>query len=189
VEFCDQVKEKNELFIECEKLRGSFAKAVDKEDENVLHYIEKGIKERGYLTPPDLCYIFCWKYPASTLPRGKAVSNAFKCIRKKGLEGIIAITREAIELSKKDDIERSIEKLMELYGVSTRVASAILTFCDPDRFGVMDKNAWRALYREEKEEFEPKDYTRYLKDIRELAKKCGLTPRKVDLALWYIGGT
>lgn len=113
--------------------------------------------------------------------------NAFKCIEREDVEGIRNVTREAIELSGKDNVEESIKKLTELYGVGTRVASAILTFYDPERFGALDVNAWKALYSEERRVFEPKDYVRYLKDIRELARRCGLTPRKVDLALYSIG--
>ena len=82
--------------------------------------------------------------------------------------------------------EKSVRKLTELYGVKTRVASAILTFYNPEKFGVVDVKAWKALYNEAKEDFEPEDYVKYLKDIRELAKKCYVTPRNVDLALWYM---
>jgi len=164
--------------LSCELLREAFRKAVREygEDEDVLHYVGKGIKERSCLTPQDLFYIICWKAPSDEVSRGKATNNAFECIRRIGAKGIENVTKEAIKLAERDEIEKSIEKLTELHGVKTRVASAILTFYNPEKFGVMDKRAWKALYNEEKEDFEPKDYVKYLKDIRELAKKCRSSP-------------
>ena len=177
--------------MECEKLKEFLRKAVEKygKDENVLHHVGKGIRGRGYLIPQDLLYITCWKAPRNVGSRGKAANTAFECIRRMGVEGIENVTKQAIQLAAKGKIEESIKKFSELHGVRTRVASAILTFYNPEKFGVMDKKAWKTLYNEEKEDFEPEDYTRYLKDITELAKKCGLTPRQVDQALWHISGT
>lgn len=173
----------------CEGLTEAFKKAIEEygEDENVLHYISKGIKERGYLTPMDLFYIACWKAPSNDRSRGRLANLAFECIRSRGVEGIKTVTKEAIELSEREEIEKSIVKLTELQGVGTRVASAILTFYDPKKFGAVDWKAWKTLYDETKKDFEPKDYVKYLKDIRELAQKCNITPRNVDLALWYLG--
>ena len=110
-------------------------------------------------------------------------------MKEHGFDGIKKMTKEAIELPKADKAKESVEKLNELHGADVRVASAILTAYDPSRFAVIDWKAWKALYdREKKEEFAPEDYVKYLQDVRKLAEECGMTPRKVDLALWKIGG-
>lgn len=159
-----------------------------KEDEEFsFSYVGKGIRERGYLTPLDLLYIICWKAPSNYEACGKAVYNAFECIRKSGIEGIKAVTTEAIRLARENQIQKSVEKLSQLHGVKTRVASAILAFYDPEKFGVVDVLAWKALYKQSKNDFEPQDYVKYLEDIRKIAGECNMTPRNVDLALWQIG--
>lgn len=171
----------------CEVITAFSKKAIEKygEDENVLHYVGQGIRRRGHLTPMDLFYIIVWKAPRETRRQGVAASHAFECIRKRGVWGIAELTWEALLLADNGEIEKSIEILSGLDGVKTRVASSILTFYRPDKFGMVDKLAWESLYTERKEEFEPSDYVEYLKDIRQLAEKCHVTPRIVDVALWY----
>ena len=178
------------MSIECNELRDAFERFIrkyGKQEKFDFDYIGEKIRRRGYLTPLELFYIICWKAPSRDVNRGKAANNAFKCIKRSGTEciqRIETITREAIELARNNEIKESIEKLVELFGVRTRVASAILTFYDPENFGVVDVRAWKSLYKELKQDFEPEDYVKYLKDIRELAKKCNLTSRNVDQALW-----
>jgi thermostable 8-oxoguanine DNA glycosylase len=125
-------------------------------------------------------------FESSTVNAARDVFEYFgregiRCVRK-----IKSVTEKAFNLAKGDRIEDSIRELCELHGVKPRVASAILTFYDPQRFGVMDKLAWKSLYGEDKEEFSPKDYVKYLEDIRQLAKQYNLSPRGIDLALWHL---
>jgi len=72
-------------------------------------------------------------------------------------------------------------------GVGVRVASAILTFYDPDKFGVIDRFAWKALYGMDKDDFALEDYVKYLTEIRKMAAKYHTRTREVDLALWELG--
>lgn len=150
-----------------------------------LQLISRDIKNRGYLGIHELIYIAMWKLPEN------AEESEYGKIWKKVVETdpkeIEEITREAFKLADQDKVEEAIRLLNKLPRVKTRVASAILTFYDPKKFGVLDVNAWRALYKEEKEDFEPEDYRKYLGGIRKKARECGMTPRQVDLALWKIG--
>ncbi|MEM3829195.1 MAG: hypothetical protein QXP36_08290, partial [Conexivisphaerales archaeon] len=77
---------------------------------------------------------------------------------EKGAKEIENVTREAFKLAEEGDVEKAIEKLDDLYGVDVRTTSAILTFYNPQKFGVIDKNAWKALYDEDKNSFEAQDY-------------------------------
>ncbi|MBO3758046.1 MAG: hypothetical protein JTT14_02940 [Candidatus Brockarchaeota archaeon] len=170
-------------------MKDAAKKAVEesgKLEEADFEYTGKSIRERGYLLPPDFLYIVCWKAPGGR--RGKAAENALYSIREKGAKEIENVTREAFKLAEEGDVEKAIEKLDDLYGIDVRTASAILTFYNPQKFGVIDKNAWKTLYDEDKNSFEVQDYMKYLRDIRGLAKKCNMTARGVDVALWYIGG-
>jgi hypothetical protein len=182
----------NYMRIECKKLREAYSKAIEenkKLEEFDFDYVGKSIRERGHLTPLELLYIICWKAPSNVGSRGRAVNEVFRYFQDNGIEclnKIESITKEAIDLANKGMVEESIKNLIKLHGVQTRVASAILTFYNPKKFGVVDVNAWKSLYHERKTDFQPEDYVKYLKDIQELAKQCTLTPRAVDLALWYI---
>ncbi len=78
--------------------------------------------------------------------------------------------------------------LAQLKYVKIPIASAILAFFDPNRFGAIDPNAWDALgWGDDNNQWEPEDYGRYLGRIREVARRCSLTPREVDAALYEIG--
>ncbi|MCD6256003.1 MAG: hypothetical protein J7J44_07010 [Deltaproteobacteria bacterium] len=103
-------------------------------------------------------------------------------------ESVKEITQEALKLAAEDKVKEAIEKLIMLpRGVGVRVASAILTFYDPDKFGVIDRFAWKALYGMDKDDFALEDYVKYLTEIRKMAAKYHTRTREVDLALWELG--
>jgi hypothetical protein len=179
----------NARVFSCLEIVDSAEKAIKffGEDENVLLYTAKEIRTRGHLTPAEFLYILVWKAPRKAESEGKAANNALSCIWKQGVKGIKNTTEEAFQYAAEDKVEDAVNKLSSLHGVSTRVASAILTFYDPERFGIIDKLAWRVLYDEEKENFDSKDYLRYLNDIRVIAERCKCTARIVDVGLWRMG--
>jgi|Deesub1362B_J571_1020462.scaffolds.fasta_scaffold09645_3 hypothetical protein len=165
--------------------RGKYGKI----DESFFKHIGEGIRRRGFLTPIDLFCVICWKmwnFP-------NALDTAFESITRNYEEekDVSKITKEAIELAEKGKIEDAVRKLTEpptkLYGVRVKVASAILTFYDHEKYGVIDKNAWRALYGKEIEEPTPEQYSSYLQDIRKLAEKCNMKVHDIDAALYIIG--
>ncbi|UCB56730.1 MAG: hypothetical protein JSV30_05920 [Candidatus Omnitrophota bacterium] len=83
-----------------------------------------------------------------------------------------------------------IEGLTLLKGVEYRVASAILHFCFPKKYTVMDYRTWECLQKEKelpkdcniKDDFE--HWQKYLKICRKIAKRCNVPLRKLDKALW-----
>lgn len=169
--------------IPCDDLKKFYEKAINekghKESENYSVGIGKEFKERGYLKPLEVFYFICWKSPY----RAKIPNNwLFELINTQ--ENVERVTHDALELVKEDKVKESVEELIKLKGVKVRTASAILTFYDTNNFGAVDKFAWKNLYGEDKNEFNSDDYLRYLKDIRTLAKNCGMKAREVDLALY-----
>lgn len=83
-----------------------------------------------------------------------------------------------------------IEGLTILRGVDYRVASAILHFCFPSLYIIMDYRAWGTL---EEQKYLPKKYDikddfehwqRYLNVCRKISKRCDYSLRQLDKALW-----
>jgi|Deesub1362A_J573_1020465.scaffolds.fasta_scaffold06144_5 squalene cyclase len=170
------------LKISCSELVNFLNKAINekghKESEEFSLNIGKKFKDRGYLTPLEVFYFICWKsYP-------NKVPSAWLFWQIENQENVKKITHKAFQLVNQNRIKEAVEELIKLKGIKVRTASAILTFLDPNKFGTIDKFAWKALYNETKEEFNSDDYIKYLKDIREIAKKCNIRVRDVDLALW-----
>lgn len=111
------------------------------------------------------------------------------------------VTKEAFELaneflrdgkSAKDSLIKSIALLDDLKGVDVRMATAILTFYDPQEFTVMDYRAWKALvYIRRASPFdfwfeESTDYPPYLERCKELNQVLGWKLRQTDHALWKL---
>jgi len=187
--FAFHINNKSVRKLSCEELRKAYEEAIKHERmlEEAFKRLGEGIREKGYLEPQDLVFIYAWKAPATDLARGTLVKLAFKAIESHGVNGIRQITEEAIELAKQDRLREVVEKLDGLHGADVRVSSAIITCYDPSRFAVVDWKAWKALYGKVKDDFTSEDYVEYLRDVRKMAEECGMTPREVDLALWKIG--
>jgi len=120
----------------------------------------------------------------------EALNLAFGSITENPETKIKRVTRESIELADSGKIAKAMIKLTQhptkLYGVRVRVASAILTFYNPDNYPAVDIHSWRALYGKRLIEDGPipEEYERYVKDVRDIAKKCKMTAHEVDAALW-----
>ena len=159
------------------------ALSLDRVVEDYTRKLGIMFTQRGYLEPIEVFYFICWKPPA-----GARIPNTWLFELINNRERVKAITQEALKLAAEDKVKEAIEKLIMLpRGVGVRVASAILTFYDPDKFGVIDRFAWKALYGMYKDDFTPEDYVKYLTDIRKMAVKYHMRTREVDLALWELG--
>lgn len=144
-------------------------------EKRLFGKIGKNIKDRGYLKKDELLEIVRWK---SARAIRKAEANSGEVIEK--------ITKFAFEI---DNEEVKIRVLTSLNGVFVPMASSILTIPYPKKYGVIDIRAWHALYNlglvnYKKDVFNVKDWMLYLKIIRELGKKYGISPRDIDKALY-----
>ena len=90
-------------------------------------------RRRGYLTPRELESICHWKSP-----------RAIRQIRRNSKCAVRAVTRRA--LVSRDERER-VSTLIELYGVSVPMASAVLTLLFPRTYAVIDIRVWQLLHR------------------------------------------
>ena len=119
----------------------------NEEDEYTDKLVKKlELRENGTLTKEQVLSICYWKSPR--------LSNKRRAYFKGDPKGIVSSNLEELcELMKKNnkgdkEAERKIlEKLTKIKGIGIPMASAILTFIDPDNYGVIDKNVWLYLKR------------------------------------------
>ena len=96
-----------------------------------------------------------------------------------------------VSLSTKNE-RLKIEILTLLNGVQIRMASAILMFCFPNQYTVMDYRAWDSLKAfgmiggEINDTFEC--WQKYNEICREIATQNGVSLRELDKALWQYNG-
>jgi hypothetical protein len=80
------------------------------------------------------------------------------------------------------DVKEAVEALITLAGVGVKMASAILTAINPERYTVLDFRALEALNVKTSENVDL--YAQYVEDCRSMAKKYGVTMRDFDRANW-----
>jgi hypothetical protein len=141
------------------------------------------IRERGYLTKDEFMRIVRWKSARST---GYADRSAET--------DVMSLTRQAFL----DEGSGSAAAILDdLHGVRFRVASALLTVWDPERYTVMDVRAWKSLagmgliesVDTKKFDFNRcAVYTQYLSTCRKLAAQIGVPLRTLDRCLWAMNG-
>jgi len=132
-------------------------------------------RRRGAINKRELLRIAYWK---SSRAAGTLSSN----LRGTSAETFIC----KLPLTASD--QELLNRLCCVRGVSVSVASAVLSLMYPERFAVTDWRARDELNRIKKGYQGVNSKTNYLDEylprVRELAQQHGLTPRKVDQALW-----
>jgi len=149
--------------------------------------LSKPFGEEGGWGMNDLVWIAYWKL------RSQLLKN-----REDDVKKIFEYVRNLDE----NQVEDKISKLTELHGVGIAVASAILTFMDPENYTIIDQHAVRALKEElnklddfptNSDKWDSEHYKDYLKACVELAdeqideKDHEYPLRTVDRVLWSIG--
>ena len=165
-----------------EDLAKQYDDKADKEESRLEEKIFKSIKEIGSpplsLTTEILVYIAEWK---AARVKGHVMKNDDQFVRE--------VTQ--VSLSTKNE-KLKIKVLTLLNGVQIRMASAILMFCFPDQYTVMDYRAWGSLKAFDKIDGEIDDtfecWQKYNEICREIAKQNGVSLRKLDKALWQFQG-
>jgi hypothetical protein len=152
-------------------------------DETREDRILKSVRELGrrpaFLTKPVVIDIVRWKSPRST---GYAEDNSPELVED--------VTRASFSAETE---ELKIGALTLMNGVGYRVASAILYFCDPERYTIMDWRAWASLKAFGEVEGEIEDsfrcWQKYNEKCCRIAKRNRVSLRTLDKALWkYKGG-
>ncbi len=173
------------LFKSKEEIKELIQRADNANDTKELtEYFQKLRSERSefYLTLNELEKIFKWKLRSQ-------YSRQLKHRNLNTNENIVAITRTAFGINHTNDeyeTKLKLKILTSISGVEIPVASAILTLCYPEKYSVIDFRNWKQIYKSEqrKTNYTAKEYSDYLKIIRNLAKHFSLTPQEVDIAIW-----
>lgn len=131
--------------------------------------------QRGYMLPEDLDHVAGWKW-RGPIVRMHCWLNSEKAVRE---ASTIAFQRNSSE-------EGRINALRSLHGVGYPMASVILHFAFPDSYPILDRRAMNAVGESTNYSF--KKWMDYVKCCRSVAKKCGVTLRDLDKALWVYGG-
>jgi hypothetical protein len=138
------------------------------------------LRQQGELTKADLIEIVEWRF--QSLPGRK--KRILSLVGQNRDDVIRNTSRSALKLPREHDYEK-IEKLTCLRGVGPAVASTILTFHDPENYGVFDIHVWRELFGKETQPlFTTRNCLALLSRLRELAATYDLDVRAVEKALF-----
>ena len=136
-------------------------------------------RRRGYLTQGEFVEACVWK---SARPIRHVRSNNHHRVR----------AATAAALATRDE-EARLGALLQLKGVSVPMASAILMFLDPRRYGVIDIRAWQLLNavgavseNEKGTNFTLKHWLQFLRILRDLSSRLGVTAREIELTLFNV---
>nr|MDO8098886.1 hypothetical protein [Candidatus Njordarchaeota archaeon] len=123
----------------------------------------------------------------------KAYGRIERRLSKNRDKKVASTSRMAFESISQDcSIEGSIEAIKHLRDgirdLGIPMASAILTMYDPLNFGVIDTRAWSALFDKKTSQITSyRQWGRYLREIRRLAKLHPMKCREIDASLWFVG--
>lgn len=105
------------------------------------------------------------------------------------------VTNKAFNLAKQNKTEEAIEELCKLIGVAVPIASTMLHFAFPDKYAIMDVYCWNAVRKIDKNlpkhygfgKRAIKNYSKYMKIIRDVAKKQNKSLREIESKWFYQG--
>lgn len=144
-------------------------------DKITFDHIHKILKETRCLNREQLQDAAKWKT--------KRVS---KIVNSNPKDVVNAVTTLALSIPD-EHMKLKIGILCSLYGIGIPRASAILAMSEPEKYGVIDRYAWKAITGKQRLGFSIRHWDQYLRNIRELAERHGKTPRQIDMALMMYG--
>jgi hypothetical protein len=137
------------------------------------------LQKNKMLTPDDLVQIVEWQFKDHDAKKSKVL----EAVSKNDPENLGRISSQVFNVAVAEDAYR-MRSLTMLNGVSPVLASVILAFFDPKRYGVFNKHAYCALLGNEPPNlFTTQNYLRFLAALRKLACKHNLDARTIEKAL------
>lgn len=128
------------------------------------------VRKAGYITKPDFLTVCRWKTPRS----------GSRCARNSP-EFIESISKVA--LSTPDERLR-IEIWTLMHGVHWPTASTLLHWLHEEEYPILDFRALWSLGYAKPPDYDFDFWSNYVEFCRNLARKCGVTVRTLDRALW-----
>jgi hypothetical protein len=132
------------------------------------------------LSCKDLASVVEWKFADDTEKK----TRALELVARNDEEKVARITSQVLCLPMGDDMYR-VNCLTTLEGISPVLASVVLAFFDPKRYGIFDLRVWRPLLGNASAGlYTPQNYIRLLEAMRKTAAKHNLDVRVIDKALY-----
>ena len=160
--------------------RDRYNKEEDLYNKGDEEELRSKFQENQYITKDDLIRIIEWKFQGRLTGRQKRILKILKPVDD---EYIIDISKLVFKVS---DDEKRVKLLCTINGVGPAVASTILTFYDPENYGVFDIHAWRELFGKEPKSLftDIRNVIKFFEYLREIGKKTKLPCRDVEKALF-----
>lgn len=142
-----------------------------------LFKLSNVITKQGFINKSQAINILKWKSPRPLRHYSKNSDEDFKQITKLAFE--------------QENDRMKIHILTALSGVNYPSASALLMFYDKDNYPIIDIRVWKQLYNlklvtenSRGQNFTLNQWEKYLRIIRQLAKKHNITARQVEKRLF-----
>jgi len=160
--------------------RDRYNKEEDLYNKGDEEELRSKFQENQYITKDDLIRIIEWKFQGRLTGRQKRILKILKPVDN---EYIIDISKLVFKVS---DDEKRVKLLCIINGVGPAIASTILTFYDPENYGVFDIHAWRELFGKEPKSLftDIRNVIKFFECLREIGKKTKLPCRDVEKALF-----
>ncbi len=160
------------------KWRESYDSNEDSFNRGLEEQLRAKFRQQKHATADDLRDLLKWKF-AEMPGRLKRELNLLSTVSP---EAVKDATKMAFALT--DDSER-LRQLRRIKGVGVAVASVILSFYDPENYGIIDIHSWRELFgKEQNNSFNESDFLRFTEALRRLARVHGVFARDVEKALF-----
>ena len=131
------------------------------------------------MSKADLADVVGWEFNEEEAKKYRVL----ELVARNDEASVLRVSSQAFNLPPDDDACR-LNCLLMLQGVTPVLASVILSFFDPKRYGVFDVYAWRGLLGNEVPNlFSAANYLKLLAALRKTAAKHNLDARTVEKAL------
>lgn len=149
-------------------------------DGDTEEVLRKQFQVNRFMSKSDLEQIVRWKFKGRLIGRQKRILRIQSDLEDKLIQDV---SRLAFETD--NDVIR-IKLLSCIDGVGNALASVILTFFDPQRYGVLDIHSWRELFGKEPGDVfnNYKNAVRFFQELRKIAVDTGLPCRDIEKALF-----
>jgi len=150
-------------------------------DSSIEKELGRKFRENGFVTKSDLKKIIRWKFQGRLSFRQ---SRFLRMLEDADETSIIETSRAA--LSSRND-ETRLRLLSTIRCVGNALSSVILTFYDPQNYGVLDIHAWRSLFNEKEPSnlsTDVKSACLYFARLRDISSRTSLSCRDVEKALF-----
>jgi len=138
-----------------------------------------------FLTGEELNRVFRWKlrgqHERTAAQRARNTEAAYRAV------SLAVFQIVGLDLEYESVVRLGL--LTALTGVGVPIASAVLALAEPQKYCIVDRRGWRALFGKEKESFSPVDYWSYRKAVARLGTEMAWTLQETDIAIrelaWY----